>query len=63
MLGIVFDPFNLSLEITPKTTRESVKKGDFSAALIMSLKLNEVNLIQEIIEQIPFKEGNYFLNF
>ena len=54
--GIVFDPYQLSIEITPKATRELVKKSEFSAALMMALKLNENNLIQEVIEQVPHRD-------
>lgn len=55
--GVVFDPFNLSMEITTKSTREFMARGEFSTAFIMSLRMNETNLIQEIIEQIPHKES------
>lgn len=54
--GIVFDPFQMSIEVTPKTARSLVKEKEFSAALIMALKLNEEKLIQEVIEQIPHKD-------
>lgn len=57
--GIVFDPFNLSIEVTPKATRELVLKQEYSAALIMALKLNEQLLIQEVLEQIPFNDSKY----
>jgi periodic tryptophan protein 2 len=53
--GIVFDPFQMSIEVTPKATRALINDNDYSSALIMALKLNESNLIQEIIEQIPSK--------
>lgn len=53
----MFDPFNLSLEVTPKSARDCIKQKDYSAALIMALKLNEANLIAEIIEQIPYTES------
>lgn len=59
--GIVFDPFNLSLEITTKSTRDNIAHEEYSTAFIMSLRLNESNLIQEIIEQIPHKESEYYL--
>ncbi|XP_055594571.1 periodic tryptophan protein 2 homolog [Uranotaenia lowii] len=52
--GIVFDPYQLSVEITPKATRELLKKQDYSGALIMALKLNETNLIHEVIEKVPY---------
>ncbi len=55
--GVVFDPFNLSLEVTPKSTRDCLKSGELSSALIMALKLNEANLVQEVIEKIPHKDG------
>lgn len=51
--GIVFDPFQMSIEVTPKATRNLIAEKEYAAALIMALKLNESNLTQEIIEQIP----------
>lgn len=63
--GIVFDPLNLSLEVTPKAARECLEtqKQQYSTALLMALKLNEVNLIEEIIEQIPYNEGKHLLHY
>lgn len=58
--GVVFDPFNLSLEVTPKSTRDCLKNGELSSALIMALKLNETSLVQEVIEKIPHKDGKHF---
>lgn len=55
--GIVFDPLNLSLEITPRTIRHNLKLEDFSTALLMALRLNEAQLIEEVIEKIPISEG------
>lgn len=55
--GIVFDPLNLSIEITPKSIRLAAKEEDFCNALLMALKLNESNLIQEVIEKVPVGEG------
>lgn len=57
--GIVFDPLNLSMEVTTKSTRESLLKQQYSTALLMALKLNGDKLIKEIIEQIPHREGIY----
>lgn len=55
--GVVFDPLNLSIEITPKTIRQHLICDDYSNALVMALKLNEANLIEEVIEKIPATEG------
>ena len=54
--GIVFDPFQMSVEVTPKAARNLINDQEYSGALIMALKLNEHSLIQEIIEQIPHSE-------
>uniref|UniRef100_A0A336M8R8 CSON013792 protein n=1 Tax=Culicoides sonorensis TaxID=179676 RepID=A0A336M8R8_CULSO len=54
--GVVFDPYYLSLEVTPKSIRECLRNEEFSTSLIMALKLNEQKLIQEIVEKIPYKQ-------
>lgn len=51
--GIVFDPYQISIEVTPKAARSLINKKEYSAALIMALKLNEAGLLQEIMEKIP----------
>jgi periodic tryptophan protein 2 len=60
--GIVFDPYLLSEEVTPKAARTSLANGDFSEALLMALKLNEANLLQDVIEHIPHQEGIHTFN-
>lgn len=61
--GIVFDPLNLALEVTPKTIRNHLRNEEFSNALLMSLRLNESSLIEEVIEKMPISLGidKYFL--
>ncbi|XP_055697222.1 periodic tryptophan protein 2 homolog isoform X3 [Phlebotomus papatasi] len=54
--GIVFDPYQLSQEVTPKATRDLLAKEEFSGALIMALKLNETPLIHQVIESVPLKD-------
>ncbi|GAB0091607.1 Periodic tryptophan protein 2 [Sergentomyia squamirostris] len=54
--GIVFDPYQLSQEVTPRTTKDLLEKKEFSAALIMSLKLNEIALVHRVIECVPLKD-------
>ncbi|XP_018569437.1 periodic tryptophan protein 2 homolog [Anoplophora glabripennis] len=53
---LVFDPWDLQIGITPAAVREAVEEQDFANALIMSMKLNEAKLIQEVIESIPTKD-------
>lgn len=54
--GIVFDPYQMSIEVTPKAARALFAEENYAGSLIMALKLNEANLIQEIFEQIPYKD-------
>ncbi|CAL1543305.1 unnamed protein product [Lymnaea stagnalis] len=51
--SIVFDPFELEMEITPANVRATLMQGDYSAALMLSFRLNEQNLILEVLESIP----------
>ena len=50
---MVFEPFDLSQDITPQSIRSTLRLQDYSRALIMALKLNEANLIQQVYETIP----------
>ncbi|POW07197.1 hypothetical protein PSTT_08455, partial [Puccinia striiformis] len=52
---IHFDPFELTIEITPKSIQK-LYQLEFLKALVMSFKLNEKDLIKLVYESIPFKE-------
>ncbi|XP_026466497.1 periodic tryptophan protein 2 homolog [Ctenocephalides felis] len=54
--AFVFDPFLLDLGTTPEAARNCLKEQQYSMALIMALRLNELALIHEIIEQIPYAD-------
>ncbi|XP_011146002.1 periodic tryptophan protein 2 homolog isoform X2 [Harpegnathos saltator] len=55
-VGLMFDPFQLELGITPDTAREMLEKQEYAKALMMALKLNEKLLTQQILETIPYKD-------
>eukprot|EP01087_Luapelamoeba_hula_P001378 TRINITY_DN1110_c3_g1_i1.p1 TRINITY_DN1110_c3_g1~~TRINITY_DN1110_c3_g1_i1.p1 ORF type:complete len:1128 (-),score=267.37 TRINITY_DN1110_c3_g1_i1:47-3430(-) len=50
---VLFDPFLLDIEITPKTVRETLSEGQYLKALIMSFRLNEQEIISEVVHSIP----------
>ncbi|XP_055678283.1 periodic tryptophan protein 2 homolog [Lutzomyia longipalpis] len=54
--GLVFDPYHLSQEVTPRAARDLMGKQEFSSALIMALKLNETALIHQVIESVPLRD-------
>ncbi|KAL5012052.1 hypothetical protein ScPMuIL_010603 [Solemya velum] len=50
---LVFDPFQLEVDITPANVKKFLSKGEHSTALMLSFRLNEQNLILEVVESIP----------
>uniref|UniRef100_T1JPG3 Uncharacterized protein n=1 Tax=Strigamia maritima TaxID=126957 RepID=T1JPG3_STRMM len=56
----IFNPFELEVEITPVTIREKLKIHDYSTAITHALRLNEMNLIVEVVERIPEDKISFF---
>uniref|UniRef100_A0A8D8SE18 Periodic tryptophan protein 2 homolog n=1 Tax=Cacopsylla melanoneura TaxID=428564 RepID=A0A8D8SE18_9HEMI len=50
--GHVFDPFLLDISITPQSVKEALADQDYAKAVMMSLKLNEQNLIIHVLESV-----------
>jgi periodic tryptophan protein 2 len=48
-----FDPFDLSLDLTPETIMQTLEEGEHLIALIMALRLSEQPLIQRTYEAVP----------
>lgn len=53
---IIFDPFDLDIDVTPKNTIDALKQGEYLHALLMSFRLNEQYLINEVYEHVPTKD-------
>lgn len=53
---ILFDPFDLDVDITPESTLESLKEKEYLTALIMAFRLNEDYLIHKVYETIPIND-------
>ncbi|KAL1491824.1 hypothetical protein ABEB36_012361 [Hypothenemus hampei] len=54
--GLVFDPWDLQIGITPMAIKQAIREEDYLNALTMAIKINEAVLIQEAIETIPLKD-------
>ncbi|KAJ1343120.1 hypothetical protein BSLG_002146 [Batrachochytrium salamandrivorans] len=50
---IIFDPFDLEIDITPDTVREVLAQKDWTRALVMAFRLGEQSSIQTVYETIP----------
>ncbi|CCK72039.1 snoRNA-binding rRNA-processing protein PWP2 KNAG_0I02540 [Huiozyma naganishii CBS 8797] len=53
---LLFDPFDLDIDITPQSTLEELKSNNYLNALIMAFRLNEAYLINKVYEEIPIAE-------
>ena len=53
--SLIFDPFDLDIEITPKAIKENLESQEYSLALMQSLRLNEEPLITQVIEKTPYQ--------
>lgn len=51
--SVTFDPFDLSIDVTPQTILEILESRDYLKALVMAFRLNEQPLIQKVYESIP----------
>ena len=52
----IFDPFDLDFDITPMSIKEAISDKEYLEAFIMSFRLNDFHLINEVYENIPIKE-------
>lgn len=59
---LIFDPFELDIDITPSTILETLQEKDYLKALIMSFRLNEIKLINLVYESIPIKDIKLITN-
>ncbi|KDQ23439.1 hypothetical protein PLEOSDRAFT_1114438 [Pleurotus ostreatus PC15] len=51
--SITFDPFDLSMDLTPQAVLAVLGEREHLKALIMALRLNERSLIQKVYESVP----------
>ena len=57
--GVVFDPYDLSEDVTPEGVAKALEEGNFSAALMMSFRLNEKNLLINSLEATPISDSKF----
>lgn len=55
--NLVFDPFDLDIDITPSSVKKTLAKGEYSTALMLAFRLNEKDVIQEVLENILINDG------
>ncbi|XP_042904814.1 periodic tryptophan protein 2 homolog [Parasteatoda tepidariorum] len=50
--NLVFDPFDLDIDVTPANIRKTLQKEEYSKAIMMAVKLNENIVTKEVIESV-----------
>lgn len=51
--SVLFDPYDLDLEVNPQNIRKALQEGDYRTALVMACRLNENRLLEEVCEMVP----------
>lgn len=54
--GVVFDPFELDVDVTPEATLETLAEREYLTALVMAFRLNEQYLVHRVYELIPLHD-------
>ncbi|KHN84752.1 Periodic tryptophan protein 2 -like protein, partial [Toxocara canis] len=52
----VFDPYELNVDVTPQRIRQAVGEGEYSLALVMAIRLNETELLEETVLMTPLAQ-------
>ena len=55
--NLVFDPFDLDIDVTPASVRATLGRHEYVTALMLALRLNEQPLVEEVIENVPVTDG------
>ncbi|XP_072171580.1 periodic tryptophan protein 2 homolog [Diadema setosum] len=54
--NMTFDPYDLTLSLTPAVVRSTLAKEEWAQALMMAFRMNEDALTQEVVETIPWQQ-------
>lgn len=54
---MVFDPYDLSIDVTPEGVTKAIAESKFSEAVMMSFRLNERELIVRSVEAVPVQDS------
>ncbi|XP_077422157.1 PWP2 small subunit processome component [Vanacampus margaritifer] len=54
--ALVFDPYDLDLDVTPASIRKQLRLQEWAAAIVLAFRLNEKALKQEVLETVPHEQ-------
>ncbi|VDK18089.1 unnamed protein product [Anisakis simplex] len=53
---LIFDPYELNVEVTPKGIKQKLAQAEYSHALVMALRLNDAQLIEQCVLATPLAQ-------
>jgi len=56
---VMFDPFDLTIDLTPATVKEALINKEYTAAIVYSFRLNDYKLVSHAMESVPIDDGKY----
>lgn len=59
-VAMVFDPYDLEIDVTPESIQQVLDNKEFSKAMMLSFRLNEQDLILHVVESIPPQDSKFF---
>jgi len=60
--AVAFDPFELSIDLTPQAVVDAVDGREYLKALCMAMRLNEEELVTGVLERIPKEEVKFVVH-
>lgn len=54
---MVFDPYDLDLDVTPRSIRRQLRRQEWLSAVVLAFRLNEKALKQEVLETVPHDQS------
>ncbi|KAI0322860.1 WD repeat protein [Amylostereum chailletii] len=54
--AVAFDPFELSMELTPQAIAATLQARAYLQALVMAFRLNEKSVIERVYEAVPYED-------
>lgn len=55
--SMVFDPYDLDLDVTPASIRKQLRLQEWASAIVLAFRLNEKALKQEVLETVPHDQS------
>ena len=53
----MFDPFDLTIDLTPATVKEALINKEYTAAIVYSFRLNDYKLVAQAMESVPVDDS------